>query len=133
MPASYQIWVGQAEENLKWGRDNLRLANYSLVGVLAQQAVELMLKGYLYAEKNVPPKTHNLLRLMEQSRKLGLSLARDFSEELAMLSEFYFDARYPDEAAFKNVDQGQAKELLEFAEKICSVIKSQFTSGVKHK
>ena len=104
----------------------MRLTNYSLVAVLAQQAVELMLKGYLYAGRKVPPKTHNLLRLMEESKKIGLSLEGDFSEELAGLSEFYFDARYPDEAAFKNIDQAQAEKLLEFAEKICSVIKLQF-------
>lgn len=49
MVSSYQTWVDQAERNLKWGRDNLTLGNYSLVSVLAQQAAELILKGYMYA------------------------------------------------------------------------------------
>lgn len=129
MVANYQVWVNQAEENLKWARDNLELANYSLVGVLAQQAVELILKGYLYARRKVPSKTHNLLRLMEESKKLGLSLDRDFSEELAELSEFYFDARYPDEAAFKKIEPKQAERLLGFSETICNKVKSQLSAG----
>lgn len=127
MAANYQVWVNQAEENLKWARDNLELANYSLVGVLAQQAVELILKGYLYARRKVPSKTHNLLRLMEESKKLGLSLDRDFSEELAELSEFYFDARYPDEAAFKKIEPKQAERLLQLAEVVCKKISSRIT------
>lgn len=48
MPTDYQDWLSRSEDNLKWARDNLSLGNWPLVGFLSQQAVELLLKGYLY-------------------------------------------------------------------------------------
>lgn len=90
------LWVSKAQDNLKWAGDNLPLKNYPLVCFLSQQAVELLLKGFIYSKGQIPPKTHNLIRLEGVCADLGLNL-KPYLEDLATLSEFYFETRYPDE------------------------------------
>ena len=107
MPNNYQAWRKKSEENLKWADDNLKAGNFPLVCYLAQQAVELLLKGYLYSQNKIPPKTHQLIRLAKFSEKLGLKI-KGLLPKLAILSEYYLESRYPDQL---NVDLNDKKNL----------------------
>lgn len=69
MHNNYRVWIDKSEENLKWAKDNLKSGNHPLVCYLSQQAVELLLKGYIYSNNKVPPKTHQLIRLAKFSEK----------------------------------------------------------------
>lgn len=102
MPNSYQVWLEKSEENLKWAEDNLKAGNFPLVCYLSQQAVELLLKGYIYSQNKIPPKTHQLIRLAKVSEKLGLKV-KSLLPKLAILSEYYLESRYPDQLE-KNLD-----------------------------
>lgn len=96
MPNNYQAWLKKSEENLKWAEDNLKARNFPLVCYLSQQAVELLLKGYIYSQNKIPPKTHQLIRLAKVSEKLGLKV-KSLLPKLATLSEYYLESRYPDQ------------------------------------
>ena len=106
MPNNYQAWRKKSEENLKWADDNLKAGNFPLVCYLAQQAVELLLKGYLYSQNKIPPKTHQLIRLAKFSEKLGLKI-KGLLPKLAILSEYYLESRYPDQL---NVDLNDRRQ-----------------------
>ena len=124
MPNNYQAWRKKSEENLKWADDNLKAGNFPLVCYLAQQAVELLLKGYLYSQNKIPPKTHQLIRLAKFSEKLGLKI-KDLLAKLAVLSEYYLESRYPDQLNVDLNDRRIAVEALEAARKIYKEIVRQ--------
>jgi HEPN domain-containing protein len=111
------LWVSKARDNLKWASDNLPLTNFPLVCFLSQQAVELLLKGLIYSKKQIPPKTHNLVRLENVCAELGFDL-KQHQEDLALLSEFYFETRYPDEVLSELNEQAVAEKALKSAKSI---------------
>ena len=124
--SNYQVWVQKAEDNLRWSKDNLESENYPLVCYLSQQAVELILKGYIYSKNEIPPKTHQLIRLTKVCSNLNLDLD-EYLPVLAILAEYYFESRYPDEfnpeLEKKEVAQkaySSAKKVVEYVLKILS-------------
>ena len=87
--------------------------------------MELLLKGYLYSKGEIPPRTHQLLRLQTEAAGHGLQL-KGFEEELASLSEYYFESRYPDEFVFELNSEQVAKKALAAADRISAAILKQF-------
>jgi len=86
----YKLWFDKSDENIKWATDNFQESNHELVCFLSQQAVELVLKGYIYSKDVIFPKTHNLSRLLEICKSLGLKTDKHLEKEIDGLSEFYF-------------------------------------------
>ncbi len=126
MPSpNYQSWIDKSGDNLKWAGDNTEFGNYPLVCYLSQQAVELILKAFLYSKETVPEKTHNLLRLSESCKNLGLDLSRHTSK-LALLSEYYFDSRYPDEVNEDLEKKRTAQHALPSAREIVNFVTKDF-------
>ena len=117
----YQNWIRKSDDNLKWASDNFKIRNYALVCYLSEQAAEIALKGYLYYKKNVPPKTHQLVRLAQVCKSEGLNLDK-FLPKLARLSEYYFESRYPDSLDKKLNNKSVAKKALKDAEKVVTEI-----------
>lgn len=120
----YKLWFKKADDNLKWATDNLVSGNYSLVCFLAQQAVELVLKGYLYLKEAVPTKTHNLVNLSEICMRLGLELSEEEIEHLNVLTDYYFESRYPDTLDINLDDEKMAKDAIKSAEEIVKKVKT---------
>ena len=120
----YQLWFNKADDNLKWASDNLINGNYSLVCFLSQQAAELVLKGYLYLKETIPEKTHNLVNLSEICMRQGLDLSEEVIKYLNILSDYYFESRYPDMLDIDLDNEKAAKEALESAKKIVEKIKT---------
>lgn len=120
----YKLWFDKADDNLKWGTDNLVSGNYSLVCFLAQQAVELVLKGYLYLKETVPTKTHSLVNLSEICVRQGLKLSEEEINYLNVLTDYYFESRYPDMLDINLNDERMAKDAIKSAGEIVKKVKT---------
>ena len=120
----YKLWFKRADDNLKWASDNLIDGNYSLVCFLSQQAAELVLKGYLYLKEIVPTKTHSLVNLSEICMRQGLKFSEEIIKYLNILTDYYFESRYPDMLDIDLDNEKVAKEALESAKKIVEKIKT---------
>ena len=108
----YKLWFTKADDNLKWASDNLIDGNYSLVCFLSQQAVELVLKGYLYLKETIPMKTHSLVNLSEICMRQGLELSEGIIKDLNILTDYYFESRYPDMLDINLDNEKVAQEAL---------------------
>lgn len=120
----YKLWFKKADDNLKWASDNLVDGNYALVCFLSQQAAELVLKGYLYLKETIPIKTHNLVNLSEVCMRQGLELSEEIIKSLNILTDYYFETRYPDMLDINLDNEEVAKAALQSAQKIVEKIKT---------
>ena len=123
----YKDWITKSEDNIKWSIDNLKDQNYVLVCFLCQQAVEIILKGFLYFKDEVPPKIHDLLKLVNICKKLGLNIDDEQIPKLATLAEYYMKSRYPDMLDSNLDNKVLAEEALEFAQEIIKTVKLKLT------
>ncbi len=78
---------------------------------LAQQAAEKALKAAISSIGAEPPRSHDLVRLVQLATALNLSLSTD---QLRFLADAHVQGRYPDPME-PTYDVGQASELLEIA------------------
>ena len=120
----YKLWINKAEDNLLWAKDNLEDGFYPLVCFLSQQAVELALKGYLYLKEVIPEKTHNLVSLSEICKKQGFEFSTEMSDKLDILTDYYFESRYPDMLDIDLDSEVVAKEAFESAREIVEKVKT---------
>ena len=122
----YKLWISKAEDNLLWAKDSFEDGFYPLVCFLSQQAVELVLKGYLYKKEIIPAKTHNLINLFEICSKSGLKLSKNNNLGLNTLTDYYFESRYPDALEIELNNINLAKEALSLAQEIVKTVKLKF-------
>ena len=120
----YKLWFKKADDNLKWASDNLIDGNYTLVCFLSQQAAELVLKGYLYLKETIPIKTHSLVNLSEICMRQGLELSEGIIKDLNILTDYYFESRYPDMLDINLDNEKVAKDALQSAKKIVEEVKT---------
>lgn len=73
----------------------------------AQQVAEKMLKAYLVAHEQVPPKTHDLISLVKLCNELGAHLD-DLIPDCKFILRWGAAARYPGERLEPNQQQGGA-------------------------
>jgi len=126
MRSDYGVWVLKAKDSLRWASDNLKLVNYPLVCYLSQQAIELLLKVYLYSRGFIPPKTHNLVMLAKLCEGYRLEKMSKLLSKPARLSEFYLESRYLDSIVTELNDRFVATSALEDAKDIYKEIIQQF-------
>ncbi|NIR47010.1 HEPN domain-containing protein [candidate division KSB1 bacterium] len=115
-------WWAQAQKDLESARKSLNADLYYVSAFLCQQAVEKGLKAlYIQQKKQMPDKTHNLLRLAESvgfpKNKLGL---------LRSLNPDFVTTRYPDAAngiPAEIFDKDIAQDHLEKAEEVMNWIR----------
>jgi HEPN domain-containing protein len=84
----------------------------------AQQAAEKMLKCFLVFNKIMPPKTHDLQRLVDMCIETESSFST-FDREAETLTEYGVMPRYPTELELEERDSLQA---LTYAEKIVQYV-----------
>jgi len=88
-------WIEQAEYDLAAAGDMLKAGRLYYVLFCCQQAAEKMLKAiYVRKLNNVPPRTHQLVRIAEETK---LELSEEHKNFLRELSAYYIQSRYPDE------------------------------------
>ena len=96
---------GTAEAMLKSGR-------YVYVIFCCQQAIEKRLKAIIAEETaNIPPRTHDLLRLAED---VGLDLSAKTAELFEELNVYYLEGRYAEDVAkmMRETDKKLAQRFL---------------------
>ncbi|MHB8766590.1 MAG: HEPN domain-containing protein [Deferrisomatales bacterium] len=118
-------WRSLALYDLETAEAMLRAGRWMYVLFCCQQAVEKMLKGVIAAKTGeLPPRTHNLVRLTEHA-----DLAPDevTVRKLRELSAFYIQSRYPDEVQLlaAQFDAGLARDVLREAKEVLAWLDSQ--------
>ncbi len=88
-------WVKISEYDLQTAEAMLNSGRYLYVVFMCQQAIEKILKAIYSDKKNeLPPRTHNLLYLVDV---LNLNILESDKILLSQLNQFYLESRYPDE------------------------------------
>ncbi len=123
----YKDWISKAEDHLQWANDNLKDGNYILVCFLCQQVVEISFKGFCYYKNEVPPRIHDLLKILSVCESLGLKIDKVLVPKISRLSEYYMKSRYPDMLEEDLDSKEIAEEALNFAKEIMGEIKKQLT------
>jgi HEPN domain-containing protein len=103
------------DEWLERVKDDLRSAEIivkengppNTVAFLSQQAVEKVLKAFLVAQGEVPPRIHHLVNLLELCQKHDNSVKACITG-CALLDDFYTDSRYPDDLLLVTADEAAA-------------------------
>ncbi|MBI5873245.1 MAG: HEPN domain-containing protein [Candidatus Omnitrophica bacterium] len=104
-------WLEISAEDLQAAETMLAGGRYLYVIFMCQQAVEKMLKAvYVKNKKEVPPRTHNLLYLIDV---LDIDVGGANRALLSELNQFYLESRYPGERMklAKEVDKIRAQEV----------------------
>jgi len=84
-------WLDKAEDDLKKGKDNLKIKNYDLASFLCQQAVEKSFKAFLIEKTGKFPKIHDLVKLGKI-----IKIDNDLLTKCEILNPVYIETRYPD-------------------------------------
>lgn len=112
MQKDIDYWVELSKYDIKTADAMFKARRYLYVLFTCQQAVEKMLKALVTKNiKKFPPKTHDLLKLIELS---GIDVDETKKEFLSRLSFYYIEIRYPQEIAriSKDVNKKIAHEYL---------------------
>jgi HEPN domain-containing protein len=105
-------WVAKAANDLLSADNNLKAAEvpFDVVCFHCQQAAEKLLKAFLVAGERPPPRTHDLLLVLEEV--LGLdSSAEVLRDHLALLMPYAVEIRYPDERFEPSLEDAQEARL----------------------
>ncbi|MCL4516868.1 MAG: HEPN domain-containing protein [Firmicutes bacterium] len=109
MERDVQRWVDLSSYDFETAEAMLRTGRYLYVLFCCQQALEKRLKGLaVLVTKTMPPKTHDLLRLISLAR-IELDEKRELF--LRRLTHYYIETRYPEEV--NNLTATASKELAE--------------------
>jgi len=111
-------WLRQADYDMDTADYMFRGGRYMYTVFMCHLSLEKALKG-LYAEKlgKEPPKTHNLLYLLE---KMKLTLPEDLFDFISTLNRVSVPTRYPDDLQriLKDYDKKKTKEVLDQSKQV---------------
>ena len=126
MTTYVENWFARAEEDLA-AADILLAKNGSvnLVCFHAQQAGEKYLKGFLAHHDKHVRKSHDLILLLVECKKVNPSFV-ELEEAMAYLAKFYIQSRYPDD--FIQFSRTEAEQALRFGNLIKDFIQGKIQS-----
>jgi len=117
-----EYWVTSSEEDFAAAKSLLEKGHFRHCLFFAHLAIEKMLRAHVTKKtKDVPPRTHNLVRLAEIA---GLKLNPEQARFLTRFGVYQLEARYPDSSEMR-LDERAAAEKLLFAQEISEWLKSQ--------
>lgn len=126
MDARTAEWLKQADYDMETAEFMARGGRFFYAVFMCHLAVEKMLKG-LYQQKlhEVPPKTHNLVYLLNE---VGLKPDQDRARAIARLNEANIATRYPDdiEKLKSNYTEPVTAQILGQAKGTMEWIRQQF-------
>jgi len=118
-------WLKQAAYDIKTAEVMFENKRYIYAIFMCHLSVEKVLKG-LYAQKfnKIPPKTHNLIYLVE---KIKIDLSDELYDFIFTLNGVSIPTRYPDEIdrMRKNYNKNKAKALLEKSKEALKWLKAK--------
>jgi len=111
-------WLTQANYDMDTADYMFRGGRYMYAVFMCHLSLEKALKGH-YAEKlgKEPPKTHNLLYLLE---KMKLTLPEALFDFISTLNRVSVPTRYPDDLQriLKDYDKKKTKEVLDQSKQV---------------
>ncbi len=119
-------WLKQSDYDMETARAMLESGRYIYCVFMCHLSIEKALKGLYHKKlKTLPPKTHNLVFLVE---KIGLRLAKEMYENISNLSRISIPTRYPDdlEKMKKEYNKDAAETTLRESEEALVWIKQQY-------
>lgn len=129
-----QRWLAQAEHALEVARRLLADSYYSDSCFHAEQTGQLALKAFLYGQGERFVVIHSVKELAEQcaGRDPAFQSVVDAGR---VLDQYYIPTRYPDALAFPGMPyetyaEREAKEAVEFASTIVTLVKQKLRGGV---
>jgi len=118
MAQAPEEWLKQADYDMDTADYMFRGGRYMYTVFMCHLSLEKALKG-LYAEKlgKEPPKTHNLLYLLE---KMKLTLPEDLFDFISTLNRVSVPTHYPDDLQriLKDYDKKKTKEVLDQSKQV---------------
>lgn len=124
MTEAHDQWMRHAEYDLATAKDMLHASRHYYVLFCCQQAVEKAVKA-LYAKRRaeVPPRSHQLIRIAQETT---LVLTEEQEDLLRELSSYYIQSRYPDEVDEIATEPNQeiAEDILRRSEEFMSWLRS---------
>jgi HEPN domain-containing protein len=119
-------WLKQAEYDMDTAEYMFKGRRFLYTVFMCHLSIEKALKG-LYSQKlkKVPPKTHNLLYLIE---KIMLELPKSLYDFVFTLNRVSVPTRYPDDLQriLKNYDQKRTREVLDQSKGVLTWLREKF-------
>ena len=112
MDKAVEEWLKISKYDLQTAEAMLTSGRYLYVAFMCQQAIEKILKAiYSDRKKELPPRTHNLLYLVDI---LNLDITKSNKIFLSQLNQFYLESRYPDKQGelAREMDKAIGKRFL---------------------
>jgi HEPN domain-containing protein len=125
MRADTQNWIATAEYDLETARHMLVSQRYIYVVFMCQLALEKMFKAHVTeVTRAAPPKTHNLIRLIQKSR---LELTQNHLDFVSKINAASIPTRYPEDIqrAIKDYPEVVARDYLRQTEEILKWLKQR--------
>ncbi len=89
-----KYWLKAAEHDLKAAEGLFELKHYDYCLYIAHLVLEKSLKAfYVKDKKQIPPKTHDLVKLIEST---ALKYDEETEKFLSQVTDFNIEAKYPD-------------------------------------
>ncbi|MCI5115236.1 MAG: HEPN domain-containing protein [Candidatus Electrothrix sp. AW2] len=121
-----QYWLESAEHDWETAENLFTAKKYDWSLFIGHLVLEKILKAVFVQKNNnkLPPKTHNLLRLAEQSR---IELSEEQEMLLDRVSEFNIETRYPQykNEFYKKCTSEFAEEYFRKIEEMAAWLKSR--------
>jgi HEPN domain-containing protein len=126
MAVNYQEWLKQADYDMDTAEYMLKGGRCFYAVFMCHLSIEKALKGLYHAkQQKVPPKTHNLMSLLDGS---GVEAPDEIAVALSQLNEAHLVTRYPDELdeIQKAFTKTRVRNILATHKKVLKWIKAQF-------
>ncbi|EKO52370.1 MULTISPECIES: HEPN domain-containing protein [Leptospira] len=118
----WKDWLSQAERDLEWAKASLHSGFFAQTCFVCQQVGEKTLKALAYFRGADLVKSHSVKTIAKELGENG-----EIESMGQKLDLYYIPTRYPDAfmegAPFEYFEESQAKEAIEFAEKIIDLVK----------
>ena len=124
-----RLWMRKAENDLLAADNNLssRHIPCDVVCFHCQQAAEKLLKGLLLSLGAQPLRTHDLLALLEEARRLtSIPVPDAVASGCVILNPYSVEVRYPDDDWMPTLDD--AREARQAAESVLVWIREMIPS-----
>ena len=125
MVKSPQEWRKQADYDIKTAEIMFDNKRYFYAVFMCHLSIEKALKGiYLDRLKEIPPKTHNLVYLVE---KIKLLLPENLYDSVFALNRVSVPTRYPDDIQrmLKDYNEERTKKVIESGKEVLQWLKKQ--------
>ncbi|MCI0354939.1 MAG: HEPN domain-containing protein [Acidobacteria bacterium] len=122
--SDHAAWLAKAEDDMLVIGSILAAprVSWEAVAFHAQQAAEKFLKGFLAGKGTQPPKTHDLVVLLEIASEHDAGLGQ-FQVHARKLNSVYISSRYP---STPSPTEGEARECMEIARQVRAAVLKHF-------